>query len=136
MAADLNPDWLSCLPSSWSYGVTRDGRVFFINEEAKSTTWLHPVTGEAVITGHRKTPDLPTGWEEGYTFEGARCFIKCSLVTRVLCFWTLINHKSSSLDTHQSQEFSSGHSSITKVLLFWTLINQKGSSLLDTHQSQ
>ncbi|KAJ8269113.1 hypothetical protein COCON_G00117200, partial [Conger conger] len=76
MAADLNPEWLSCLPSSWSYGVTRDGRVFFINEEAKSTTWLHPVTGEAVITGHRKTPDLPTGWEEGYTFEGARCFIK------------------------------------------------------------
>ncbi|XP_026863361.1 pleckstrin homology domain-containing family A member 5 isoform X8 [Electrophorus electricus] len=80
MAAVLNPDWLSCLPSSWSYGVTRDGRVFFINEEAKSTTWLHPVTGEALITGHRKTPDLPTGWEEGYTFEGARCFIKCSRV--------------------------------------------------------
>ncbi|KAG5267435.1 hypothetical protein AALO_G00221700 [Alosa alosa] len=77
MAADLNPDWLSCLPSSWSYGVTRDGRVFFINEEAKSTTWLHPITGEAVVTGHRKTPDLPTGWEEGYTFEGARCFINC-----------------------------------------------------------
>ncbi|XP_076861682.1 pleckstrin homology domain-containing family A member 5 isoform X16 [Brachyhypopomus gauderio] len=113
MAADLNPDWLSCLPSSWSYGVTRDGRVFFINEEAKSTTWLHPVTGEAVITGHRKTPDLPTGWEEGYTFEGARCFIK------VLLFWTLINHKGSSLNTHQSQGFfSSGHSSITRVLLF------------------
>uniref|UniRef100_A0A673MVQ4 Pleckstrin homology domain-containing family A member 5-like n=1 Tax=Sinocyclocheilus rhinocerous TaxID=307959 RepID=A0A673MVQ4_9TELE len=75
MAADLNPEWLSCLPSLWSYGVSRDGRVFFINEEGKSTTWLHPVTGEAVITGHRKTPDLPTGWEEGYTFEGARCFI-------------------------------------------------------------
>ncbi|XP_032379665.1 pleckstrin homology domain-containing family A member 5 isoform X15 [Etheostoma spectabile] len=75
MAADLQPEWISCLPSSWSYGVTRDGRVFFINEEAKSTTWLHPVSGEAVITGHRKTPDLPTGWEEGYTFEGARCFI-------------------------------------------------------------
>ncbi|XP_051544561.1 pleckstrin homology domain-containing family A member 5-like isoform X20 [Myxocyprinus asiaticus] len=75
MAEELNADWLSRLPSSWSYGVTRDGRVFFINEEAKSTNWLHPVTGEAVITGHRKTPDLPTGWEEGYTFEGARCFI-------------------------------------------------------------
>ncbi|XP_028286070.1 pleckstrin homology domain-containing family A member 5-like isoform X1 [Parambassis ranga] len=75
MAADLQPEWISCLPSSWSYGVTRDGRVFFINEEAKSTTWLHPVSGEAVITGHRKTPDLPTGWEEGFTFEGARCFI-------------------------------------------------------------
>ncbi|XP_056138260.1 pleckstrin homology domain-containing family A member 5-like isoform X1 [Lampris incognitus] len=75
MAADLHPEWISCLPSSWSYGVTRDGRVFFVNEEAKSTTWLHPVSGEVVITGHRKTPDLPTGWEEGYTFEGARCFI-------------------------------------------------------------
>ncbi|XP_028440064.1 pleckstrin homology domain-containing family A member 5 isoform X11 [Perca flavescens] len=78
MAADLQPEWISCLPSSWSYGVTRDGRVFFINEEAKSTTWLHPVSGEAAITGHRKTIDLPTGWEEGYTFEGARCFIKLS----------------------------------------------------------
>uniref|UniRef100_A0A3Q4G1X3 Pleckstrin homology domain containing A5 n=1 Tax=Neolamprologus brichardi TaxID=32507 RepID=A0A3Q4G1X3_NEOBR len=75
MAAELQPEWISCLPSSWSYGVTRDGRVFFVNEEAKSTTWLHPVSGEAVITGHRKTPDLPTGWEEGYTFEGARCYI-------------------------------------------------------------
>ncbi|XP_029016179.1 pleckstrin homology domain-containing family A member 5-like isoform X17 [Betta splendens] len=75
MAANPQPDWLSCLPSSWAYGVTRDGRTFFINEEAKSTTWLHPVTGEAVVTGHRKTSDLPTGWEEGYTFEGARCFI-------------------------------------------------------------
>ncbi|XP_077401522.1 pleckstrin homology domain-containing family A member 5-like isoform X4 [Vanacampus margaritifer] len=75
MAADPNPDWLSCLPPSWSYGVTQDGRIFFINEEAKSTTWLQPLSGEAVITGHRKTPDLPTGWEEGYTFEGARCFI-------------------------------------------------------------
>uniref|UniRef100_A0A3Q2U7K8 Pleckstrin homology domain containing A5 n=1 Tax=Fundulus heteroclitus TaxID=8078 RepID=A0A3Q2U7K8_FUNHE len=45
------------------------------SEEAKSTTWMHPVSGEAVLTGHRKTPDLPTGWEEGFTFEGARCFI-------------------------------------------------------------
>ncbi|XP_062245211.1 pleckstrin homology domain-containing family A member 5-like isoform X1 [Platichthys flesus] len=75
MAAELQPEWICCLPAYWSYGVTRDGRVFFVNEEAKSTTWLHPVSGEAVITGHRKTPDLPTGWEEGYTFEGARCFI-------------------------------------------------------------
>ncbi|XP_067358016.1 pleckstrin homology domain-containing family A member 5-like isoform X21 [Channa argus] len=93
MAADLQPEWISCLPSSWSFGVSRDGRVFFVNEEAKSTTWLHPVSGEAVITGHRKTPDLPTGWEEGYTFEGARCFIKdfllflnyCDLTSAAIC---------------------------------------------------
>lgn len=75
MAAEPRPDWLSCLPSAWTYGVLRDGRIFFINEQAQSTTWLHPVSGEAVVTGHRKTSDLPTGWEEGYTFEGARCFI-------------------------------------------------------------
>lgn len=31
------------------------------SEEAKSTTWLHPVTGEAVITGHRKTPGKQSG---------------------------------------------------------------------------
>uniref|UniRef100_A0A8C6P3V0 Pleckstrin homology domain containing A5 n=1 Tax=Nothobranchius furzeri TaxID=105023 RepID=A0A8C6P3V0_NOTFU len=56
MAAELQTEWVSGLPSSWSYGVTRDGRVFFVNEEAKSTTWLHPASGKAVITGHRKTP--------------------------------------------------------------------------------
>nr|XP_044995528.1 pleckstrin homology domain-containing family A member 5 isoform X18 [Jaculus jaculus] len=77
MAADLNLDWVCSLPRSWTYGITRGGRVFFINEEAKSTTWLHPVTGEAVVTGHRRhSTDLPTGWEEAYTFEGARYYIK------------------------------------------------------------
>ncbi|XP_077931826.1 pleckstrin homology domain-containing family A member 5 isoform X24 [Halichoerus grypus] len=77
MAADLNLEWICSLPRSWTYGITRGGRVFFINEEAKSTTWLHPVTGEAVVTGHRRqSTDLPTGWEEAYTFEGARYYIK------------------------------------------------------------
>ncbi|XP_053108326.1 pleckstrin homology domain-containing family A member 5 isoform X18 [Hemicordylus capensis] len=75
MAADLSAERLRSLPASWSYGVSRGGRIFFINEEAKSTTWLHPLTGEAVITGHRRSPDLPTGWEEAYTFEGARYYI-------------------------------------------------------------
>uniref|UniRef100_A0A3Q2HHP3 Pleckstrin homology domain containing A5 n=3 Tax=Equus caballus TaxID=9796 RepID=A0A3Q2HHP3_HORSE len=119
MAADLNLEWICSLPRSWTYGITRGGRVFFINEEAKSTTWLHPVTGEAVVTGHRRQStgspfplpslqpgtlplvcrenlstsspsspescllpcsfllllDLPTGWEEAYTFEGARYYI-------------------------------------------------------------
>ncbi|XP_066445343.1 pleckstrin homology domain-containing family A member 5 [Eleutherodactylus coqui] len=76
MAADPSLEWVSSLPWAWGYGITAGGRVFFINEEAKSTTWLHPATGETVLTGHRKTPDLPTGWEEAYTFEGARYYIK------------------------------------------------------------
>ncbi|XP_063165162.1 pleckstrin homology domain-containing family A member 5 isoform X17 [Candoia aspera] len=75
MAAELSAERLRSLPASWSFGISRGGRIFFINEEAKSTTWLHPLTGEAVITGHRRSPDLPTGWEEAYTFEGARYYI-------------------------------------------------------------
>ncbi|XP_039917197.1 pleckstrin homology domain-containing family A member 5 isoform X20 [Hirundo rustica] len=74
--AELSAERLRALPGSWSYGISQGGRVFFINEEAKSTTWLHPLTGEAVITGHRRSADLPTGWEEAYTFEGARYYVK------------------------------------------------------------
>ncbi|XP_030397789.1 pleckstrin homology domain-containing family A member 5 isoform X17 [Gopherus evgoodei] len=74
--ADLSAERLCSLPGNWSYGISQGGRLFFINEEAKSTTWLHPHTGEAVITGHRRSADLPTGWEEAYTFEGARYYIK------------------------------------------------------------
>ncbi|XP_039563962.1 pleckstrin homology domain-containing family A member 5 isoform X17 [Passer montanus] len=79
--AELSAERLRALPGSWSYGISQGGRVFFINEEAKSTTWLHPLTGEAVITGHRRSADLPTGWEEAYTFEGARYYVKrgCSV---------------------------------------------------------
>uniref|UniRef100_A0A665UJ36 Pleckstrin homology domain containing A5 n=1 Tax=Echeneis naucrates TaxID=173247 RepID=A0A665UJ36_ECHNA len=109
MAADLQPEWISCLPSSWSYGVTRDGRVFFVNEEAKSTTWLHPVSGEAVITGHRKTPDLPTGWEEGYTFEGARCHSVCisdglSMCFDILCFFKIFFRSASKVPANEKKE--------------------------------
>uniref|UniRef100_A0A2K5DSC2 Pleckstrin homology domain containing A5 n=1 Tax=Aotus nancymaae TaxID=37293 RepID=A0A2K5DSC2_AOTNA len=76
MAEDLNLEWICSLHRSWTYWITRGGRVFFINEEAKSTTWLHPITGEAVVTGHRRqSTDLPAGWEEAYTFEGARYYI-------------------------------------------------------------
>ncbi|XP_041114247.1 pleckstrin homology domain-containing family A member 5-like isoform X12 [Polyodon spathula] len=116
MAADLSPEWLSCLPSSWSYGVTRDGRVFFINEQGKSTTWLHPVTGEAVITGHRKTPDLPTGWEEGFTFEGARCFINhnerkvtckhpvSGQPSQDNCIFVVNEHPASKMQSHEKKD--------------------------------
>ncbi|XP_042191880.1 pleckstrin homology domain-containing family A member 5 isoform X11 [Callorhinchus milii] len=78
------------LPAAWSHGVTRGGRVFFLNEEAQSTTWLHPATGQAVISGHRTAPDLPTGWEEGYSFEGARYYIKLEqFVKKNLIFQTI-----------------------------------------------
>ncbi|KAK1798085.1 hypothetical protein P4O66_000495 [Electrophorus voltai] len=40
------------LPDPWSYGVCGDGRVFFINDKTRTTTWLHPRTGEPVNSGH------------------------------------------------------------------------------------
>ncbi|KAL4225454.1 hypothetical protein ACF0H5_016144 [Mactra antiquata] len=40
------------LPPNWSYSVSRDGRIFFIDDNSQQTTWLHPLMGAPVQTGY------------------------------------------------------------------------------------
>lgn len=67
-------DWLD-LPGRWAYGVDRGGRVFFINDEEKSTSWVHPGTESPIQSGYCSSPGLPKGWEMDSTREGAVYFI-------------------------------------------------------------
>ncbi|XP_045438969.1 pleckstrin homology domain-containing family A member 6 isoform X12 [Pipistrellus kuhlii] len=68
------PAWLDLL-GRWTYGVDPGGRVFFINDEEKSTSWVHPGTKSPVQSGFCSSPGLPRGWEMDSTREGAVYFI-------------------------------------------------------------
>ncbi|XP_072128582.1 pleckstrin homology domain-containing family A member 7 isoform X4 [Mobula birostris] len=74
MAAGLRREML---PDHWSYGVCKDGRIFFIDDQTRTTSWLHPRTALPVNSGHMIRSDLPRGWEEGFSEEGASYFIEC-----------------------------------------------------------
>ncbi|XP_059530007.1 pleckstrin homology domain-containing family A member 5-like isoform X2 [Myotis daubentonii] len=69
------PAWLDLL-GRWTYGVDPGGRVFFINDEEKSTSWVHPGTKSPIQSGYCSSPGLPRGWEMDSTREGAVYFIK------------------------------------------------------------
>ncbi|XP_062513281.1 uncharacterized protein LOC134189065 [Corticium candelabrum] len=63
------------LPSKWQVGVKPDGRIFFINDETRSTSWLDPRTNTPINTTKERIEGLPTGWEEATTAEGVYYFI-------------------------------------------------------------
>ncbi|KAM6237004.1 pleckstrin homology domain-containing family A member 6 isoform 7-T7 [Porphyrio hochstetteri] len=67
-------DWLD-LPGRWTYGVCGDGRIFFINDDTKSTSWVHPGTGYSIQSGHFFCAGLPRGWEVDTTPHGSFYFI-------------------------------------------------------------
>ncbi|XP_033008642.1 pleckstrin homology domain-containing family A member 6 isoform X6 [Lacerta agilis] len=67
-------DWLD-LPGRWTYGVCRDGRIFFINDETKSTCWTHPGSGCPIQSGHFTWSEMPKGWEMDTMSNGAIFFI-------------------------------------------------------------
>ncbi|XP_028304389.1 pleckstrin homology domain-containing family A member 7-like isoform X10 [Gouania willdenowi] len=96
MAAPLGQD---SLPEHWSYGVCEDGRVFFINDQTQTTSWLHPRSGEPVNSGHMIRSDLPRGWEEGFTDEGAAYFIDHNQRT------TAFNHPVTGQISPESMDF-------------------------------
>eukprot|EP00055_Hartaetosiga_balthica_P014797 m.83448 g.83448 ORF g.83448 m.83448 type:complete len:475 (-) comp8689_c1_seq1:162-1586(-) len=78
-------DDFSLLPSGWSVGKTPEGRVYFIDELNKVTTWLDPRTarpypGSCTQPGQLgvekdDVADLPKGWEIVYTPDDHPYFV-------------------------------------------------------------
>ncbi|KAK6642602.1 hypothetical protein RUM43_004104 [Polyplax serrata] len=74
------------LPPGWTVQVAPNGRVFFIDHNEKTTTWVDPRTGRASpmpnqpVASVPKKPDdelspLPEGWEERMHTDGRTFFI-------------------------------------------------------------
>lgn len=74
------------LPRGWSMQVAPSGRVFFIDHNTKSTTWIDPRTGrpsalpnQSNLPNRRLQEDalgpLPEGWEERVHTDGRIFFI-------------------------------------------------------------
>ncbi|XP_075252147.1 uncharacterized protein LOC142344413 isoform X2 [Convolutriloba macropyga] len=89
--AQLPPDITRCF--------TKDGRVFYANERERTTTWIHPQTGEPMGTGFFQRRDLPIGWEQAITPEGAIYFINHNNRT------TTFNHPTSGVPAANTSIF-------------------------------
>jgi E3 ubiquitin-protein ligase NEDD4 len=75
------------LPPNWTSQTAPNGRIFFIDHNTKTTTWIDPRTGKpsptttpgtAVRTTRPRHDDLgplPDGWEERLHTDGRIFFI-------------------------------------------------------------
>jgi E3 ubiquitin-protein ligase NEDD4 len=86
--SSASPQTNDGLPSGWSLQVAPNGRIFFIDHNSKTTTWVDPRTGKASPTPNQtnvpnrpkfSTVDdlgpLPDGWEERVHTDGRIFFI-------------------------------------------------------------
>uniref|UniRef100_A0A1I8HD31 WW domain-containing oxidoreductase n=1 Tax=Macrostomum lignano TaxID=282301 RepID=A0A1I8HD31_9PLAT len=58
------------LPAGWEVRASLDGQVYYLNHQAKSSHWEHPITGKRSFI----KPDLPPGWEMTATDYGNLLF--------------------------------------------------------------
>jgi len=75
------------LPTGWTVQKAPNGRLFFIDHNSKSTTWIDPRTGKPSPTPaptglprpskqkHDDLGPLPDGWEERLHTDGRIFFI-------------------------------------------------------------
>lgn len=87
---------------------------FTNSEEAKSTTWLHPVTGEAVITGHRKTPGNGMCFSQFPAKIRAHTHARKQRPRKVICAsrWEKKKKKKGATSCGESRERRRGESSL------------------------
>ena len=62
---------LGSMPAGWESRLTDDGKVYYIDHNRKTTTWLDPRNHDAGTV----TVGLPSGWEISQTEQGRTYFI-------------------------------------------------------------
>jgi hypothetical protein len=63
------------LPEGWEERKSQEGRVYFIDHNTKSTTWVRPGVTSVQEQDNETGNPLPEGWEEQKTQEGRAYFV-------------------------------------------------------------
>lgn len=82
---------LNSMPAGWESRLADDGKVYFVNHNRRTTTWLDPRKSDA----EKLSVDLPNGWEIGQAEEGRTYFIDHN--TRTTTWFDPRNHDAGTL---------------------------------------